>query len=335
MYVSRFDRAVVADVVHAPGCGARRGVGARRVERRVRRRGPVEHADRAVDDVVDVREVARHVATVEDLDRPALDDRVREQHRAHVRSSPRPVDREIAQAGRRQAEEMAVAVRHQLVRLLRRGVEADRMVDRIAFGERQLAVAAVHRRRARVDEMADRVAATGLDDVREADQVAARVRAGVDERVADAGLRGEVQHAVEARVGEQPRDAVGVGDVELLEAEAGQRLELRQPVALQADVVVVVQVVDADDVVAAREQRLRGEEADEPGAAGDQHRHRCSTTVPSAASVEASRAASRDATRGSSTCSARSFAYFAKLLKQPIAMCTSPGSPSRNPSRTT
>jgi len=28
-----------------------------------------------------------------------------------------------------------------------------------------------------------------------------------------------------------------------------------------------------------------------------------------------------------------SFAYFVKLLKQPMAMCTSPGTPSRNPRR--
>ena len=48
-------------------------------------------------------------------------------------------------------------------------------------------------------------------------------------------------------------------------------LELDQSIPLQTHVVVVVQIVDADDSIAAREQLLRREESYEAGAAGDEY----------------------------------------------------------------
>ena len=50
-------------------------------------------------------------------------------------------------------------------------------------------------------------------------------------------------------------------------------LELLQPRELQVDVVVVVEVVEPDHGVAAREQALRDVHADETGGAGDQDFH--------------------------------------------------------------
>ena len=48
---------------------------------------------------------------------------------------------------------------------------------------------------------------------------------------------------------------------------------MRQPRLLQRDVVVVVEVVEPDDFVAALQQQLRGVEADEAGRAGDEEFH--------------------------------------------------------------
>ena len=53
--------------------------------------------------------------------------------------------------------------------------------------------------------------------------------------------------------------------------------ELRQAGLLQAGIVIAVQVVDADDGVAALEQSEAGVEADEAGGAGDQEFHGCAT----------------------------------------------------------
>jgi hypothetical protein len=64
-------RLVVADVVHAVGCPAGGGVGAVLDEGRIGRGRPVEHAHHALGDVVDVGEVALHLAVVEHVDRLA------------------------------------------------------------------------------------------------------------------------------------------------------------------------------------------------------------------------------------------------------------------------
>ena len=50
-------------------------------------------------------------------------------------------------------------------------------------------------------------------------------------------------------------------------------LELLQPCELQVDVVVLVEVVEPDDGVAAREQALCDVHADETGGAGDEDLH--------------------------------------------------------------
>jgi len=57
-----------------------------------------------------------------------------------------------------------------------------------------------------------------------------------------------------------------VGDVGAMEGEARLTVELGEPRLLQRDVVIVVEIVDRDDGVAARQQRLADMEADEAGA---------------------------------------------------------------------
>ena len=67
-------------------------------------------AEDAFDDVVDVGEVALHVAVVEDLDRAALGERVGGGEVKHVRAACGSVDCEEAEAGGRDIVELAVAV---------------------------------------------------------------------------------------------------------------------------------------------------------------------------------------------------------------------------------
>ena len=129
--------------------------------------GRVEHAHDAFDDVVDIGEVALHPAVVEDLDRLARQDGPREQHRRHVGPAPRAVDGEEAQAGRRQPVQVAVAVRHQLVGLLGRGVQAHRMIDALVLRKRQRVVGAVDARARRIDEVRDAGVPAALEHVAE------------------------------------------------------------------------------------------------------------------------------------------------------------------------
>ncbi|MCY1293874.1 hypothetical protein D9M70_431470 [compost metagenome] len=91
--------------------------------------------------------------------------------------------------------------------------------------------------------------------------------------VPHAGLGGEVDDLFEGVAGEQVEQPLLVGDIQALEAEAGAS---RQPVEarlLERHAVVVVEVVDADHLVAFRAQAQGRVEADETGGAGDQHFH--------------------------------------------------------------
>jgi hypothetical protein len=56
-----------------------------------------------------------------------------------------------------------------------------------------------------------------------------------------------------------------------LKARIGR--QARQPRLLEGDIVVVVEIVNADDFVAAREQALADMHADKPGGAGEQDLH--------------------------------------------------------------
>ena len=70
-------------------------------------------------------------------------------------------------------------------------------------------------------------------------------------------------------------ERLGVGEIDPLEAEAVAELPLQlvEPRLLQRRIVIIVEIVDPDDVVAALEQGARGRRADEPRSPGDQNSH--------------------------------------------------------------
>ena len=77
-------------------------------------------------------------------------------------------------------------------------------------------------------------------------------------RVAHAGLRGEVNHALELLRARTARSCrVLIGEIDLHEPETRDFCENREPRLLERDVVVLVEVVEPDDLVAALEQVLR------------------------------------------------------------------------------
>lgn len=235
----------------------------------------VHYAPNALDDVVDVGEVAAAVAHVEDLDGVPAAQLLGESEVGHIGPAHRTVNREESQAGRRDGVELGVGSGHELVGLLGGCVERHRRVNAVLFGERHLLVAAVYRAGASVDEVRDRVVATGLEHVEEADQVALEVCARVLDGVADARLCGEVHHDVETVLREQALDKGGVAEVAAHEGEAavgvglGQHAQAR---VLDAGIVVAVEVVEAEDgVIGLLEQLLDEERADEARGSGDEY----------------------------------------------------------------
>lgn len=203
----------------------------------------VHDTSHALDNVVDVGEVAAAVAHVEDLDGVAAAQLLGESEVGHVGPAHGAVHREEAQAGRRDGVELGVGGGHELVGLLSGCVERHRRVDAVLLGERHLLVAAVDRAGAGVDQVLHRVMAAGLEHVEEADEVALEVGARVLDGVADARLRGEVHHDVEADLGEQALDEGSVAQVAAHEGETALGIGLGQHAqarVLDAGVVVAV-----------------------------------------------------------------------------------------------
>ncbi len=145
------------------------------------------------------------------------------------------------------------------------------MVHVVVHRERHARVGAVYRAGRRKDEVLHPAVAAAFQDVGEADDVGVDVGVRVLQRIAHAGLGGQVDDDVETLVLEEPLHALPVGQVEPGELEAGPPLELRQAVLLQLDAVVGVQVVETDHPRAAVQQALGEMKADEPGRTGDQY----------------------------------------------------------------
>ena len=161
----------------------------------IRHRRLLQDPHDALDDVVDVGEVPLHPTLVEHVDRPSLEDRPGEEKERHVGPSPGSVHREEAEARARETVQVSVAVGHQLVGLLRRGIQAQRVVHVVVHGEREPRVRAVHRARRGEDQVLDTLVTAALEDVEEPDHVRVDVGVRVRERVAHPGLCGQVDHA--------------------------------------------------------------------------------------------------------------------------------------------
>src|SRR5882672_3625539 len=107
--------------------------------------------------------------------------------------------------------------------------------------------------------MLDTMAAAALEDVERAEYIAGNIAVRILERVAHAGLGAEVHDALEFLAREELGHARLVGEVELHETKAALAVQLRQARALERDVVVVIEVIQSDDLIAARQQAPRSE----------------------------------------------------------------------------
>ena len=113
-----------------------------------------------------------------------------------------------------------------------------------------------------------------FENVDEARQVAVDIGVRVRERIPDARLRGEVHDARRPVLAKHGGHRRVVGEIELEELETRHSDQLLESRLLEADVVVVVDDVETDHLVAAVQQATRDVEPDESGGAGDKNFHR-------------------------------------------------------------
>ena len=128
--------------------------------------------------------------------------------------------------------------------------------------------------------MLDAMVAAAFEHIGEANQIAVDIGMGVFDRIAHPGLRGQMHDAVELVHCKQRGHAGTVGHVELDEIKAGLGRQTRQPVMLERRVVIVVQIIQADHLIAACQQQLADMHADEAGRAGDEYFHAISCRNP-------------------------------------------------------
>ncbi len=277
-------RRIIADIVEAVGSAA--AVGGRRggVPVGVRRGRLLQYPGDALHDIIDIGKVAAHLAMVEDLDGLAFEYSLRKEEVSHIRPSPGPVDRKEAEPGGRQPKEVAVGMGQQFVGFLGSRIEGDRVVDRVGGAEGHFAVHAVHAGAGGIDEVLNIVVAAGFQYIGKAEDVALHVGVGVFEAVAHPGLCGEVDDGVKVFFAEELVEAVLVFELELYEVEVGlcfagnpffvgdfmfiEAGGLEAP-HFEADVVVVVDTVEAYYFVAVLGEAVGEVVADEACGAGN------------------------------------------------------------------
>jgi len=168
---------------------------------------------------------------------------------------------------------MAVGVGHELVALLGGRVQAHGMVHVVVFREGLAGVEPVDRRGGREDEVLHAVVAAAFQQVGKAHQVGIHIGHGIDEAVAHAGLGRHVDDMGELFGREQGAHGFAFGHVLQHEAETGTAFQLSQTVFLELDVVVVVEVVQANHGVALGQQTVTEMIADEARGSGNENMH--------------------------------------------------------------
>ena len=112
-----------------------------------------------------------------------------------------------------------------------------------------------------------------FEDIQERREIRCPVGVWILDRVADAGLGGDMDDAFRPLPFAECLDRRAIGEIELGMNVTSIVLETCEPRPLERDIVVVVHLVDADDFVSAGEQRLGHRRTNEAGRARYQDLH--------------------------------------------------------------
>ncbi len=110
-------------------------------------------------------------------------------------------------------------------------------------------------------------------DVQKPGEIAVCIGMGIFQRITYTGLCGQVDHAVKSVIAEQCRHTVAIGQFHLPELKTIKAVQPVETALFQADVVVVIEIVDTDDPVSHLNQFLAGKCADKTRRAGHQYLH--------------------------------------------------------------
>lgn len=123
--------------------------------------------------------------------------------------------------------------------------------------------------------MLDLPVARDFEQVEMADEIGLHIGMRVLDGIAHAGLRAEMDDAVELGTFQRRAEARIIGEILAVEREAvaAHLAQIGKARFLQPHVVIVVEIVDADDLIAARQELAGKTVTDKPGRAGDENAH--------------------------------------------------------------
>jgi hypothetical protein len=183
------------------------------------------------------------------------------------------VDREEAQAGGVQPEEVVPSVAEQFAGLFCGRVRRNRVVDLVGFAKWHLLPVAVDRGRRGEDEVPHPVETAALEQV----GGALDVDLLVERRPGDGGPHprpgGQVHHPLRPESGENRREQPGVEDVAAHQFEICVLLRAFQVARFERRVIEVVEVVQPEHLVPAGQQAVGEIRTDEAGGTGHENAH--------------------------------------------------------------
>jgi len=221
--------------------------------------------------VVDVGEVPFHFAVVEDIDWPIFQDGLREQEQSHVRSAPWPVHGEKSKAGTGKTEKAAVTVGHKFIGFLACGIERNRMVYAVMDGKGHVGVCAVNGTGGGKYQVLYMSVPASFQDIEETHYVGVHVRIRVFERIPHPCLGRQVHDRIEARSGEEILHGRPIDHINVYMGEGGVGGQRVQACLFQVRVVVIVEIVEANNGASLIQEFSGKVETDESGGAGDQY----------------------------------------------------------------
>ena len=121
----------------------------------------------------------------------------------------------------------------------------------------------------------------GFENFNEPDQIAVHVCPRRFDRVAHAGLCGQMHHARRRVLAPDPLQSRGIDDIALDQLEIAPGAKCPRAVALEAWSVVVIEIVETHHALTTRCQGTGDMGADEAGSPGNEHGHVWVTTVKS------------------------------------------------------
>ena len=162
---------------------------------------------------------------------------------------------------------------HQLVGLLGSRIQRNRIVHLVIGGVGHLLVAAVDRAGRCIHQMLHRIMTAGLQNVVEANHVALDVGIRVCDGVANTSLSTQINHNIRMVLLKNAVDKCLIRKVTLDKGVVLELLKLRQTSLLDADVIIIVHVVQTNDLGI----RLSGQDtfgkvgADKTGCTGNEY----------------------------------------------------------------